>query len=106
MEDLGPGIKEDTWLARNWAPGALKDAIRWQAQQLGVTLKFVDPAYTSQMCAECHHIAKENRPKGQVGASSFHCVMCGHEDHADKNAARNLSEPDLESLISGLRSMQ
>jgi len=107
MEDLGPNIKEDTWLAHNWAPGALKDAIRWQAKQLGANLKFVNPAYTSQMCSEmqCHHIDPANRPKGQAGAAIFKCVKCGYEDHADKNAARNLSKLNIESLICDLHSV-
>jgi IS605 OrfB family transposase len=107
MEDLGLGIKEDTWLAQNWAPGALKDAIRWQAKQLGVDLKFVNPAYTSQMCSsvDCHHIDPANRPKGQAGAAVFKCTKCGYEDHADKNAARNLSDPNIEKLITDLRSV-
>ncbi len=37
----------------------------------------------TQTCAQCHHVAKENR-KG----TRFHCVACGHEDDADVNAAR------------------
>jgi putative transposase len=46
----------------------------------------VDPAYTSQQCFECKHTTKENR-KTQ---SEFKCVKCGHTDHADINAAKNI----------------
>ncbi|MBN1866846.1 transposase [Candidatus Sumerlaeota bacterium] len=92
MEEIGADLKEDKpWLARNWAPGAVKDAVRWQAQQCGATLEFVDPAYTSQRCNKCGHIARENRPKGEKKQAHFECVECGHKDNADKNAARNLS---------------
>jgi transposase len=45
----------------------------------------VEPAYTSQTCHACGVIDAASR-KGQV----FHCVHCGHEDHADVNAAKNI----------------
>lgn len=100
MENLTSEIKEDKpWLARNWAPGVVMDAIRWQAQQLGAEIKFIDPAYTSQRCSQCGHIDPANRPKGKKGAAYFKCQICGYENDADKNAARNISNPEIESLI-------
>jgi len=100
MEKLGAELKEDKpWLARNWAPGAVVDAVRWQALQLGAKLQFIDPHYTSQRCSNCGHIARENRPKGAKTAAHFQCVACGHSDNADKNAARNLSIIGIDELI-------
>jgi putative transposase len=46
----------------------------------------VNPAYTSQKCSCCGHVAKENR----LTQSIFKCVSCGHEDNADLNAAQNI----------------
>ena len=93
-------IKEGKpWLSRNWAPGMVLDAVRWQAQQLGVELRPVNPRYTSQRCAKCGHISSDNRPKGKAGAAHFRCVQCGNTDHADKNAARNLSIVGIEEII-------
>jgi predicted RNA-binding Zn-ribbon protein involved in translation (DUF1610 family) len=46
----------------------------------------VNPAYTSQTCASCGHVAKENR-KSQA---EFECVECGHTNNADINAAQNI----------------
>ena len=46
----------------------------------------VAPQYTSQKCAECGHVSRENRPSQAL----FSCVACGHRDHADVNAARNI----------------
>ncbi len=48
----------------------------------------VSPAYTSQTCNACKHIARESR-KNQA---DFQCVACGHQDNADVNAARNIAE--------------
>lgn len=49
-------------------------------------VRAVNPAYTSQTCNACGHVAKENRPD----QATFKCVACGHEDHADTNAAKNI----------------
>lgn len=46
----------------------------------------VPAAYTSQTCRACGHVALENR-ESQAG---FKCVSCGHQGHADTNAARNI----------------
>lgn len=50
------------------------------------TIIEVDPAYTSQRCHLCGHTAPENRKSQAV----FECTNCGHADHADTNAARNI----------------
>jgi transposase len=47
----------------------------------------VDPAYTSQTCNACGHCAAENRESQAV----FRSRACGHTDHADVNAARNIA---------------
>ncbi|OSK87785.1 LOW QUALITY PROTEIN: 2-isopropylmalate synthase, partial [Escherichia coli B367] len=46
----------------------------------------VPPAYTSQRCACCGHIAKENR----LSQSKFRCQVCGYTANADVNGARNI----------------
>jgi putative transposase len=47
----------------------------------------VTAAYTSQACNACGLIARESRES----QPSFRCVACGHEAHADVNAARNVA---------------
>ena len=51
-------------------------------------VEMVSPAYTSQTCNACKHIARESR-KNQA---DFACVECGHRNNADVNAARNIAE--------------
>ncbi len=46
----------------------------------------IPPAYTSQRCACCGHTAKENRQK----QSKFVCQVCGYNENADINGARNI----------------
>lgn len=53
----------------------------WAARMVAV----VNPKYTSQTCFLCKAVAAESR-KG----TRFACVRCGHMDHADVNAARNV----------------
>jgi transposase len=47
----------------------------------------VPPAYTSQCCSACGHIARESRESQAL----FRCVACGYACNADVNAARNIA---------------
>jgi len=52
----------------------------------GGMLVEVNPRHTSQRCSCCGHTAKENRASQAV----FKCMVCGHQEHADVNAAKNV----------------
>jgi putative transposase len=47
----------------------------------------VSPAYTSQRCSACGHVAAGNRKSQAV----FACLACAVTVHADVNAARNIA---------------
>ncbi|MGW6198063.1 RNA-guided endonuclease InsQ/TnpB family protein [Kribbella sp. NPDC055110] len=47
----------------------------------------INPAYTSQTCSACGHVASENRESQAV----FRCVACRYEANADVNAAINIA---------------
>ncbi len=47
----------------------------------------VGPAYTSQQCSACAHIAAESRESQAL----FRCVACAYVGNADVNAARNIA---------------
>jgi putative transposase len=66
--------------------GLLQAMIVYKAECAGRTVVVVDPRHTSQRCVVCHHVARSNR----VSQAVFRCGKCGHEDHADFNAARNI----------------
>jgi putative transposase len=47
----------------------------------------IPPAYTSQRCSECGHVAADSRESQAL----FRCTACGYAGHADVNAARNIA---------------
>lgn len=69
----------------SWAFRQLGDFIAYKAEQAGVPLTWVNPAYTSQTCSECGHRDKRNR----TDQATFACRRCGILLNADHNAARN-----------------
>lgn len=65
----------------------LEYKLRWRE---GLLVK-VPPAYTSQTCNSCGRCEPSNRE-----GIAFKCLACGHEDHADVNAARNILKVGLD----------
>jgi len=53
-----------------------------------VPVVHVNPAYTSQECAECRHIDKRNRPSQAV----FACRSCGVVARADHNSSHVIAQ--------------
>jgi putative transposase len=70
----------------NWAFADLADKITYKAQDRGIPVYRVDPAYTSQTCSVCGHCERANRRS----QAQFQCQRCGFELNADHNAAVNI----------------
>ena len=70
----------------SWGFAQLRQFIAYKAEQAQVMLKLVDPKYTSQMCSQCEHVERGNRSS----QAKFNCKQCGHQAHADCNAALNI----------------
>jgi putative transposase len=62
-----------------------------KAESAGRQVIAVNPRHTSQRCAHCGHTAAGNR----VTQAAFRCLACGHQAHADVNAARNILRAGL-----------
>lgn len=71
-------------LAQSW--GELTRQLAYKTEWYGSQLIKVNPAYTSQTCYACGNVAAENREN----QAEFCCISCGHADHADVNAAKNI----------------
>lgn len=77
-------------LLGTWGYYQLQQMIVYKADRVGIEVRFVNPAYTSQKCSKCGHIARENRQT----QSEFKCVECGHSLNADWNASINIGRSD------------
>ena len=72
-------------ILRNWSYYQLQQYIEYKAEREGIKVRYIDPAYTSQTCARCGHVDKENRQTQE----KFICTKCGFELNADHNASIN-----------------
>ncbi|MEV4242090.1 transposase [Streptosporangium canum] len=61
-------------------------ATRSRARYTGTHVITVNPAYTSQRCSVCTVVDGKSRESQAV----FRCTSCGHTEHADVNAAKNI----------------
>jgi putative transposase len=66
-----------------WQRGLIRRWVEQQAQERGVQVTEVNPAYTSQICSRCGQQGNRRR-------HAFTCPQCGYQEHADINAARNI----------------
>ena len=74
-------------LLRNWSYYQLQTMIEYKAERAGIKVRYIDPAYTSQTCARCGHVDKDNRQTQE----KFICTKCGFELNADHNASINIA---------------
>jgi putative transposase len=76
---LSRGILASAW-------GVLGRRVKDKGEASGVQVVFVNPRFTSQQCHVCGYTDAANRESQAV----FACASCGHQDHADRNAALNI----------------
>lgn len=99
LEDLSLSNEEKNSLAfPKWNYYQLQSFIENKAQENGIQVKKINPAYTSQRCPSCGFIAfyKEMvRPKRE----KFTCPVCGFSSNADYVASLNIAEENIEEKI-------
>jgi putative transposase len=66
-----------------WAFRQLQGFVEYKARAVGITVEYVNPAYTSQRCSACGQLGTRLRHR-------FECD-CGFRAHADLNASWNLA---------------
>jgi putative transposase len=91
MEDLTHirertnGPKEFRYEHSSWAFRQLQGFVEYKANEAGIAVIYVDPAYSSQTCPRCNHISRNNR-----NGLTFICEKCGYGTHADRVGAMNI----------------
>jgi IS605 OrfB family transposase len=73
---------------QQWAVCTIQQYTEYKAEEYGILVDTVAPAYTSQRCShsECGFTHEDNRD-----GDESECLKCGKELHADYNAARNIA---------------
>ncbi|HEY7093791.1 MAG TPA: transposase [Ktedonobacterales bacterium] len=66
-----------------WQRQLMRQAAECKAQETGMVVVEVNPAFTSQTCSRCGLRGIRNR-------HTFTCPSCGHSAHSDVNAAVNI----------------
>ena len=74
---------------------SLKNEVEHIARNYGIALSTVQASYTSKMCPVCGCIEDENRPEQET----FCCVECRHSTNADFNAAVNIKNRVLVTVL-------
>jgi putative transposase len=91
---LNRGILDNT-------PYERRRQLAYKTGRYGSQLRLVRPAFTSQTCSACGHRDPESRPGcGRL----FACTACGHQAHADHNAARNIERIAAGQAVDSTRS--
>ena len=74
---------------------SLKQEVEHIARKYDIAVSTVQSSYTSKMCPICGCIEDENRPNQET----FECIVCGHKDNADFNAAKNIRNRVLVTVL-------
>ena len=100
-ESLGSGIKFEKLFSASYSrPETLEEPYNFsfdngsfyslqrrvekRANERGIEVIYVNPAYTSKRCSQCGNYGRRSRKR-------FECPHCGHIAHADVNAAFNIA---------------
>ena len=74
---------------------SLKQEVEHIARKYDIAVSTVQASYTSKMCPICGCIEDENRPSQEA----FECVECGYKENADFNAAKNIRNRVLVTVL-------
>ena len=97
VEDLNiKKMMEKSYLAKSIADASWNqflEFLTYKAEEAGRTLKFVNPAYTTQDCSKCGH-----REAKELSDREHHCTKCKYRVPRDFNSAENILALGLDGL--------
>jgi IS605 OrfB family transposase len=85
-----------------WPRSMMIEQVVRKLRERGMTVKEINPAGTSRFCSRCHrenpNFTFEFRKKHQF--PRFKCIFpdCNYEEGADYNAAKNIANPEIETI--------
>ncbi len=91
VDEPGTNVRQKAGLNKailNTGWGALKYKLAYKSARL---VEVNPQYYTSQTCSRCGFTDKGNRPT----QAKFKCLVCGHTDNADINAALNILASEI-----------
>jgi putative transposase len=86
-EEPGRNVRQKAGLNRGILGSGWGLLVRRLEDKAAGRVEKISPAYTSQRCSACGHIAAGSRQSQAL----FRCVACGFAWNADVNAARNIA---------------
>jgi putative transposase len=98
VEQPGRNIRQKAGLNREIMRSGWGLLVRRLQDKAPGRVEKVNPAYTSQRCSACGHVAVESRKSQAL----FTCVACNFACNADVNAARNIAAGHAVSARGGL----
>ena len=98
IDQPGRNVKQKTGLNREIAASGWGLLIRRLEDKAPGRVEKISPAYTSQRCPVCGHVAAESRKSQAL----FACVACTYTSNADVNAARNIAAGHAVTARGGL----
>ena len=100
IEEPGKNVRQKAGLKRSilaatW--GQTKVFLHYKARRQGKLCLDVPPHNSSQECAACGHIRKDNR----LSQAVFVCQRGGYSDNADRHASQVIAQRGVTLLLSG-----
>jgi putative transposase len=87
VESPGTNVRQKAGLNRSILSNGWGLLLKRTQDKAPGRVELVNPAYTSQTCNRCKRVD----PKSRKNQADFECTACGHRDHADVNAAKNIA---------------
>jgi putative transposase len=99
IAEPGRGVRAKASLNREILGSGWGILVRRLEQKAPGRIKKINPAFTSQRCSVCGHVAAGNRKSQAV----FTCVACHYTCNADVNAAKNIAAGHAVTARGGVR---
>jgi transposase len=98
IEKPGRNVRQKAGLNRGISRSGWGLLVRRLEDKAPGRVEKIHPAYTSQCCSACGHVASESRESQAL----FRCAACNYTANADVNAARNIAAGHAVTARGGL----